>query len=99
MIKYYIHGGSVYIFPQYSDNRSFIKELMEVARQASAAREEAGATHAVYAVKIYGEDGALDHVDVYTPPVLMTDQEFEERTAAEYKAHPGCVIYASHAHE
>jgi hypothetical protein len=99
MIKYYIHGGSVYIFPQYSDNRSFIKELMEVARQASAAREEAGAAHAVYAVKIYGEDGALDHVDVYTPPVLMTDQEFEERTAAEYKAHPGCVIYASHAHE
>lgn len=99
MIKYYVRSDSTYVFPQYSDYHSFIRELMDVARQASADRNEAGAAHAVYAVKIYGEDGALDHVNIYSPAVLMTEQEFEERTAAEYKAHPGCVIYASHAYE
>lgn len=68
-------------------------------RPATGAREAASAAHAVYAVKVYGPDGDLDHVDVYDPPVLLDDQEFDRRTAAEYEAHPGCVIYASHAHE
>ena len=99
MIKYYVHGPSVYVVPHYRNSRDFIRELMEFARQAREAREAARAAHAVYAVKVYGEDGKLDHVDVYDPPVLLDDQEFEKRTAAEYETHPGCVIYASHAHE
>lgn len=99
MIKYYVHGPSRYIVPQYRNARDFVRELSDYAREAAAAREEAGAAHAVYAVKVYGQDGALDHVDIYDPPVLLDDQEFESRTAAEYEKYPGCVIYASHAHE
>lgn len=99
MIKYYVHGPSPYIVPQYRNIRDFIRELMDYAREASVAREEARAAHAVYAVKVYGQDGDLDHVDVYEPPVLLDDLEFERRTDAEYKKHPSCVIYASHAHE
>ena len=99
MIKYYVHGPSVYVVPQWRNRKDFIRELTEYGRQAGAAREEAGAAHAVYAVKVYGADGALDHVDVYDPPVLLDDAEFDARTTAEYMKHPGCVIYASHAHE
>ena len=99
MIKYYVHGPSVYVVPQYRNRKDFVRELTEYGREASKAREAAGAARAVYAVKVYGPDGDLDHVDVYDPPVLLDDQEFDRRTAAEYEAHPGCVIYASHAHE
>lgn len=99
MIKYFVHGGGIYTVPQYRNYRDFIRELMEYGREASRAREEAGADHAVYAVKVYGQDGDLDHVDVYDPPVLLDNREFEERTAAEYEKHHGCVIYASHKHE
>lgn len=99
MIKYFVHGASVYIVPQYRNYRDFIRELTEYGWRAGRIREEADADHAVYAVKVYGENGELDHVDVYDPPVLLDDREFERRTAAEYEAHPGCVIYASHKHE
>ena len=99
MIKYYVHGANRYVVPQYRNPRDFIRELMEYGREASVIREEAKAAHAVYAVKVYGADGDLDHVDVYDPPVVLDDHEFDQRTAAEYEKHPGCVIYASHAHE
>lgn len=99
MIKYYVHGPSVYVVPHWRNTKDFVRELTEYGRAARRSMEAAGARHAVYAVKVYDQAGGLDHVDVYDPPVLLDDQEFDRRTAAEYEKHPGCVIYAAHAIE
>lgn len=100
MIKYYVHGESVYITPQWRNKQDFARELTEYGKKVAEKRADAGAAHAVYAVKVYAEDGSVDHVDVYDPPVLLDDQEFTKRTAAvEAENKHGCIIYASHAHE
>ncbi len=66
----------------------------KLARDAMAA---ADTSHAVYAVKQYAENGDIDLIDFYNPPVCLNDQDFYARTEAEVKEHPSCLIYAVHA--
>ena len=97
-IKYFVHDGSVYLIPHYAlpaELPGIINGLREAAVEAM---KEAGAAHAVYAVKKYDpESGALSRVDMYAPAVLLDDNDFYSRTDAEAKANPGCISLASHA--
>lgn len=97
-IQYFIHDGGRYIVPHYT-NASSLSGMLNLAREA-AYRDltENGASHAVYGVKHYDpETGALTRADIYSPAVLLSENDFFERTDAEAKKSPGCLILALHA--
>ena len=97
-ITYYVHDGAVYLVPHYALPAEIPGIINECREAAVEAMKKAEAAHAVYAVKKYGgEDGALSRVDLYVPAVLLDDDDFYERTDAEAKEHPGCLILALHA--
>ena len=97
-VRYFIHDGSVWLTPHYALPAEIPDIIDECRKVAVEAIKESNAAHVVYAVKIYdGEDGALSRVDLYIPGVLLDDDEFDKRTSAETKEHPGCIILASHA--
>lgn len=96
-IKYFVHGNSPYIFPHYMMLSELPAELREGEKLAREAMSESGTRHAVYAVKRYTEDGDIDQIDFYNPPVCLDDKDFDERTNAEASEHQGCLIYAVHA--
>lgn len=95
-IKYYVHGPFVYISPHYMWNSQLPGELDEMRKLAVEAMNKAGTSHAVYAVKYYDEDGEIEKVDFYNPPVCLNDSDFYERTDSVSKDNPGCIIYAVH---
>ena len=97
-IRYFFHDGGMYIVPHYT-NAADLATMINLAREA-AHRDmvEAGADHAVYGVKKYDpETGQLCGADIYAPAVILNDAEFEERTTAQAREHPGCLILALHA--
>lgn len=97
-IQYFVHDGGRYIVPHYT-NASVLGEMLSLAREA-AYRDltESGAAHAVYGVKHYDpETGILARADIYSPAVLLGDNDFFERTDAEAKKSNGCLILALHA--
>lgn len=96
-VKYFIHGNSPYIAPHYMMLSELPAELREGEKLAREAMREAGTAHAVYAVKKYTDDGGIEQVDFYNPPVCLDDSEFYKRTDAEAQEHHGCLIYAVHA--
>jgi len=96
-IKYFIHTDSPYIVPRYMMLESLPEALRNMEKLAHDAMRKAGTAHAVYAVKKYSEDGGIERVDFYNPPVCLDDEEFYKRTDAEAKEHNGCLIYAVHA--
>ncbi len=96
-VKYFVRGNSPYIAPHYMALSELPAELREGEKLAHEAMREAGTAHAVYAVKKYAEDGAIEQVDFYNPPVCLDDDEFYKRTDAEAQEHHGCLIYAVHA--
>lgn len=100
MIRYFYHDGSLYLVPHYT-NASDLAAMINLARQAAVeAMAEAGAAHAVYAVKRYHpETGDLCEAEIYCPAVVLDDANFYKRTEAETKEHPGCYILAAHAHK
>lgn len=97
-ITYYVHDSGVYLVPHYALPAELPSIINECREAAVADMKEAGAAHAVYAVKKYEpEAGGLSRVDLYMPAVLLDDDEFYIRTDAEAITHPGCLILASHA--
>lgn len=97
-VKYFVHDGSVYVIPHDALLQEIPGMINECREAAVEAMKQTGAAHAVYAVKKYApETRALAEVDFYMPAVLLDDDEFYKRTDAESKAHPGCMILASHA--
>lgn len=96
-VKYFVHSNSPHIFPRYMMMNQLAVELAEMQKLARDAMQKSGASHSVYAVKRYAESGDIDRVDLYNPPVCLNDKDFYERTEAEAKEHPGCLIYAVHA--
>ncbi len=93
--KYFVIGDSPYITPHYT----LLKELPAMLREARTAASkkmcETGMQHCIYAVKRY-DGAAIERVDFYSPAVALNDADFYERTEAEMKGHPGCMIYATH---
>lgn len=99
-ITYYVHNGSVYIFPHYATVKELTAMINELREADVEAMNKDGAAHAVYGVKKYDpETGKLSRVDLYAPAVLLDDADFYSRTDAEAKENPGCIILASHAHK
>ena len=96
-VKYYVHSESPYITPHYMALSQLPAELAEMQKLAHEAMTKAGTAHAVYAVKKYTATDEIEKVDFYNPPVCLNDADFYERTQAEAKKHPGCMIYAVHA--
>ncbi len=97
-VKYFWHDGGTYVIPHNALLREIPGMINECREAAVEAIKQAGAAHAVYAVKKYApETGALAEVDFYAPAVLLDDAEFYKRTGAEAKENPGCIILASHA--
>ncbi len=97
-ITYYVHNGSIYLFPHYATMKELTAMINELRAAAVEDMNKDGAAHAVYAVKKYdGEDGTLSRVDLYAPAVVLDDDDFYSRTDAEAKEHPGCIILALHA--
>lgn len=88
-----------YITPHYMALAQLPVELNEMRKLAHKVMAEAGTAHAVYAVKYYTEDGEIEQVDFYDPPVCLNDADFYERTQSEVQEHPGCMIYAVHNHK
>lgn len=97
-IEYTIHDGSTWQPHNWTDCQT-IHNFLDLAR--SAAHEErmkAGAAHAIYGVKHYDLDtGILVKADIYCPAVLLNDDEFDKRTAAQCLKSPCCYILALHA--
>lgn len=96
-VKYFVHGNFTYITPHYMMLNQIPAELAAGRKLARDAMSATGTTHAVYAVKRYAEDGEIELLDFYNPPVCLNDKDFYARTEAEVKEHPNCLIYAVHA--
>lgn len=97
-IRYFIHDGSTYIVPHYT-NASNLAIMLNLARE-TAYRDmvKCGAEHAVYGVKHYDpETGVLSKADIYFPAVLLNEAEFAKRTDEQMLKDPGCLILALHA--
>lgn len=97
-MKLWYHDGRTFITPIYSS----AKEVAEIFRKVSAAAREQmnihEKDHAIYGTKRYDEKtGDLLEVSVYDPPVLLTEEEFDERTRAHMTEHPHDMILAIHA--
>lgn len=97
-VKFFVRGASRYIEPHYMLLSQLPAELAQLEQIARTAMAQAKASHAVYAVKHYDQSGEIERVDFYDPPVCLNDADFYERTEAEAKSYPGCMIYAVHAH-
>lgn len=95
-LKYFVIGDSVYIEPHYTLLKELPRMLSEAGAAASQMMRETGSQHCIYAVKRYDATGAIEQVDFYSPAVALNDADFYERTEAEMKGHPGCIIYATH---
>ncbi len=97
-IKYFIHDGGTCIIPHYA-SASELGLMLDVVRVAAHhSMLENGAAHAVYGVKHYDSGtGVLTKVDIYSPAVLLNEDEFFKRIDSQYRKSPGCLILALHA--
>lgn len=98
-VKYIVNDRTPIVIPHYMELSQLPASLAEFEKQARKAMTDSGAAHAVYAVKRYTEADEIELVDFYDPPVCLDDEAFYERTDAEAREHPGCMIYAVHAHK
>lgn len=100
MIEYYVHDDSVCLVRHYATVKDLTAMINELRPIAVENMNKAGAAHAVYAVKKYDTaTGDMLRVDLYSPPVLLNDDDFYSRTEAETKENPNCIILAIHAHK
>ena len=98
MVKYWFHDGSTYIVPQYATPAGLAEMFRDAGKAAREAMASAGAAHAIYGTKSYDrETGALIEADVYMPPVVLSEEEFERRTRVYLSEHPSDLILAVHA--
>lgn len=98
MVKYWYHDGSVFLLPQYATPAGLAQMFREAGKAAREAMASAGAAHAIYGTKSYDrETGALVEADVYLPPVVLSEEEFERRTRDHLADHPSDLILAVHA--
>ena len=98
MVKYWFHDGSTYIVPQYATPAGLAEMFRDAGKAAREAMASAGAAHAIYGTKSYDrETGALIEADVYMPPVVLSEEEFERRTRVHLSEHPSDLILAVHA--
>lgn len=98
MIKYYLHTGGTYIFPQYASAKDLARFLSIAHQDAYDDMAMCGREHAIYGVKHYdSETGDITSADIYDPAVLLDDVEFDKRTKAQMEKSPGCYILAVHA--
>lgn len=97
-IKYFVHAGSVYLVPHYTNDPGLAAMLDEARQTASKDMAKNGAVHAIYGVKHYDpETGDVVKADIYAPAVLLDEAEFTLRTDAQMQESPGCCILALHA--
>ena len=97
-IKYFIHDGSTYLIPHYTNASGLASMLDEARRAAYQDVIKSGVEHAIYGVKHYDlkSDNVVE-VDIYAPAVLLDEAEFTKRTDAQIQKSPGCCILALHA--
>lgn len=97
-IKYFIHDGSTYLVPHYTNASGLASMLDEVRRAAYQDMAKSNADHAIYGVKHYDpKTGDVVKADIYTPAILLDEAEFTKRTDAQMQKSPGCYILALHA--
>ena len=97
-IKYFIHDGSVYLDPHYTNDPGLAAMLDDARQIASKDMAKSGAVHAIYGVKHYDpKTGDVAKADIYVPAVLLDEAEFTRRTDAQMQESPGCCILALHA--
>lgn len=98
-IKYFIHDGSTYLEPRYTNVSGIALLLNEARHTAQQDMEKSGAEHAIYGVKHYDlKNNATVKVDIYIPAVLLDETEFVKRTNAQMQVAPDCYILALHSH-
>lgn len=96
-IKYFIHDGSTYLIPHYTNASGLASMLDEARRAAYQDMTKSGAEHAIYGVKHYDpQSDNVVEVDIYAPAVLLDEAEFTKRTDAQMQKSPGCCILALH---
>ncbi len=97
-IKYFVHDGSVYLVPHYTNDPGLAAMLDEARQTASKDMTKSCAVHAIYGVKHYDpKTGDVVKADIYAPAVLLNEAEFTRRTDAQMQESPGCCILALHA--
>lgn len=97
-IKYFIHDGSTYLIPHYTNASGLASMLDEARRAAYQEMATSGAEHAIYGVKHYDPKGGnVVEADIYAPAVLLGEAEFTKRTDAQMQKSSGCCILALHA--
>jgi len=97
-IKYFVHDGSVYLVPYYTNDPGLAAMLDEARQTASKDMAKSGAVHAIYGVNHYDpKTGDVVKADIYAPAVLLNEAEFTRRTDAQMQESPGCCILALHA--
>lgn len=97
-IKYFVHDGSVYLVPYYTNDPGLAAMLDEARQTASEDMAKSGAVHAIYGVNHYDpKTGDVVKADIYAPAVLLNEAEFTRRTDAQMQESPGCCILALHA--
>lgn len=98
-IEYFVHDGSAYLEPCYTNVSGLVFLLNEARHAAQQDMEKSGAEHAIYGVKHYdlGNSGTLK-VDIYVPAVLLNETEFVKRTDMQKRLSPDCYILALHNH-
>ena len=92
-IKYFVHDGSVYLVPHYTNDPGLAAMLDEARQTASKDMTKSRAVHAIYGVKHYDPKTG----DVVKAAVLLNEAEFTRRTDAQMQESPGCCILALHA--
>ena len=97
-IKDFVHDGSVYLVPYYTNDPGLAAMLDEARQTASKDMAKSGAVHAIYGVNHYDpKTGDVVKADIYAPAVLLNEAEFTRRTDAQMQESPGCCILALHA--
>lgn len=92
-IKYFVHDGSVYLVPHYTNAPGLAAMLDEARQTAFKDMTKSRAVHAIYGPKT----GDVVKADIYAPAVLLNEAEFTRRTDAQMQESPGCCILALHA--
>lgn len=96
-MKVWYHNGAIFLKPYFLSAKELSSIFSKVGHEARRAMKEAGAAHAIYGTRSYDPaTGDLIEADVYDPPVLLTEEEFESRVAAHLAEHPGDLILAHH---
>lgn len=97
-MKCFLHDGRMFVNPFFTNARELQSMIGQCREAAVKEMKDAGADHAIYGVKKYDpETGVLSEADLYCPPVLLDDAEFDARTKTEATKYPGCLILALHA--